>query len=90
MGGLVGVIEESQNKTNVYFPCFDGAGNIVEYIDDKGIIVTHYEYNPFGEHIVAVGDKRDDFGHRYSTRYFEDNVGLFYYGYRYYSSDLRR
>ncbi len=86
IGGLLAVV----NGTNAYFPTFDGNGNVSEYLDASGGIVAHYEYSPFGETVVATGPNASDFLHRFSTKYFDPETGLYYYGYRFYSPGVGR
>ena len=86
IGGLLSVVK----GTNAYFTAYDGNGNVSEYVDATGAIAAHYEYSPFGETIVATGPNAKDFAHRFSTKYFDDETGLSYYGYRFYSPGLGR
>ncbi len=86
IGGLLAVVQ----GTNAYFPTFDGNGNVSEYLDASGDIVAHYEYSPFGETVVSTGPMKDDFAFRFSTKYFDPDTGLYYYGYRYYNPALGR
>jgi RHS repeat-associated protein len=53
-------------------------------------ILLHYEYSPFGETIVSAGPMKDEFAFRFSTKYFDPETGLYYYGYRYYSPGVGR
>ncbi len=64
-------------------------------------LVAHYEYDPYGNVIGpdgdADGDWTDDAGPyavenpiRFSTKYWDDETGLGYWGYRYYSPALGR
>ncbi|OGV34731.1 MAG: hypothetical protein A2020_00335 [Lentisphaerae bacterium GWF2_45_14] len=82
VGGLLAV--------NNYLPCYDGNGNITSYLDNSGNTVATYEYNPFGKIICAFGTKADDFAYRFSTKYFDKETALYYYGYRYYSANVNR
>jgi len=50
----------------------------------------HYEYSPFGESIVATGPLAKENPFRFSTKYWDDETGLGYWGYRYYSPSLGR
>jgi len=75
---------------DIYFSCFDANGNITDYVDETGEIAAHYEYNPFGGITSATGDKRGDFNFRFSTKYLDTETELYYYGYRYYSTELGR
>jgi RHS repeat-associated protein len=63
-------------------------GQLVQALD--GSIAAHYEYSPFGKAIIKTGPFADNNSYRFSTRYTDDETGLVYYGYRYYSPDLGR
>lgn len=86
IGGLLCVIENG----TPYYPCFDANGNITEYVDENGTVVAHYEYSSFGKIIASSGSKKDDFHFRFSTKYYDAETGLYYYGYRYYSPEIGR
>ena len=49
-----------------------------------------YTYDAFGRTVTATGPLADTFPHRFSTKYFDPETGLYYYGYRYYSPTLMR
>ncbi len=98
IGGLLAMhisplpLGEGQGEGSTVFPCYDANGNIGQLLDasDPTDILAHYEYSPFGETIVAVGDLAKANPFRFSTKYHEDESGLVYYGYRYYNPDLGR
>jgi len=71
-----------------YFPCYDGNGNISDYVDTNGVVVAHREYDPFGRTVVSTGPMKDAFSFWFSTKYFEPWWNLYYYGYRFYSPTL--
>ena len=89
-GGVGGLLCLTENG-NEYYPSFDANGNITAYTDDTGTnVVARYEYSPFGKIIASIGAKKDDFMFRFSTKYYDTETGLYYYGFRYYSSELGR
>ena len=53
-------------------------------------IVAEYEYGPFGELIQATGKMAKEFNILFSTKYYDWETGLYYYGYRYYSPTIGR
>jgi len=56
-----------------------------ELIDSgSGANVAHYEYGPFGEVTASTGDLAVGNPFRFSTKYWDDETGLGYWGYRYY------
>jgi RHS repeat-associated protein len=52
--------------------------------------VAHYEYDAYGNVDVASGTYNADNPFRFSAKWFDDESGLGYWGYRYYSPDLGR
>ena len=87
-GGMLAVYDAGDDET--YFPLFDANGNVSEYLDSTGAAAAHYEYDPFGGTTVASGDHAADFAHRFSTKFLDAENGLYYYGYRYLSTELGR
>jgi len=90
IGGLVSVTRSTSSGTATYFPCYDGNGNITDYVDTNGVVVAHREYDAFGNTIVATGPMVNDFSFWFSTKYLDQETGLYYYGYRYYSPGMGR
>ena len=88
-GGVGGLLILSLNTTN-YFPVFDGNGNVMALVATDGTVDAEYEYGPFGEVMKADGDAADDNPFRFSTKYWDTEPGLYYYGRRYYSPSLGR
>jgi RHS repeat-associated protein len=86
VGGLLAVDIGGQ----LYFPCYDNNGNVTEYVDASGAVRARYEYSPFGKITAQSGDLADMFRFRFSTKYYDIETGLYYYGYRYYSPELGR
>jgi RHS repeat-associated protein len=83
VGGLLAVAIHDQ-QSSIYYPTYDGNGNVSEYLDATGAIVAHYEYDPFGRIVVESGSQAADFAHRFSTKPVDSVTGLLYYGYRWY------
>jgi len=71
-------------------PCYDNNGNIVRYLDANGNTVAQYTYDAFGRIAAQSGALADTFRMRFSTKYFESETGLYYYGYRFYAPTLMR
>lgn len=74
----------------VYVPCYDSNGNITHYLDSNGSTAAQYIYDTFGNLILQSGSLADFFRHRFSTKYFDVETGLYYYGYRFYHPCLMR
>jgi RHS repeat-associated protein len=60
------------------------------YLSETGEVVASYEYDAFGRTIAQSGPMADVFPFRFSTKYYDSETGLYYYGRRYYSPDLGR
>ena len=73
-----------------YFPLYDNNGNVTDYVSETGEVVASYEYDAFGRTIDKSGPMADVFPFRFSTKYYDAETGLYYYGYRYYSPELGR
>ena len=86
VGGLVAVSVDG----DYYFPGYDNNGNVIGYWNEDGEIVAEYAYDAFGNTIYEDGDMADFFPHRFSTKYYDSETDLYYYGYRYYSPSLGR
>ncbi len=88
VGGLLMIKEGSK----VYFPGYDGIGNVSGLVDSAdGSLDAKYEYGAFGEPLRVGGTAiADDNPFRFSTKYLDSESGLIYYGFRYYSPSLGR
>ena len=88
-GGVGGLLFEKRNGA-IYIPCYDANGNITTYVDTNGTVRAYRQFDAFGNTIAKGGDMVDVFHFWFSTKYFDHDTGLFYYGYRYYSPTLQR
>ena len=59
----------------------------VTYVDNSGNVQAHYTYEAFGKTVSQTGAK-DDFRIRFSSKYLDDETGLYFYGYGYYTPAL--
>jgi hypothetical protein len=75
----------SNSQTSIYYPTYDGNGNISEHLDETGAVAAHIEYNPFGNTVVNT-DTINQFAYRFSTKPLDQATGLYYYTYRWYDS----
>ncbi|WP_288610974.1 RHS repeat-associated core domain-containing protein [uncultured Victivallis sp.] len=66
----------------------DGNKNILAVRDSNGTDLSNYTYTPFGT--VENPEDSDDNPFRFSSEYCDDETGLVYYNYRYYSPELGR
>ena len=87
VGGLLAVVRSNSNSNSaLYFPTYDANGNISEYVSTNGEIVAHYDYSPFGEPLVAVGDLAATFTHQFSTKPYDTILQISSCELRHYSS----
>ena len=86
VGGLLYLTVDDE----IYIPCYDNNGNITQYLDVNGYSVASYAYDSFGGIIMKSGPLADFFRHRFSTKYFDAETDLYYYGYRFYSTEFMR
>jgi|GEM_PF-1444022 len=87
IGGLTGIAELSNNTaTNFHFAGYDGNGNVSLLVRaSDGAVSARYEYSPFGQLIRSTGVMAKNNPFRFSTKYWDDETDLVYYGYRYYT-----
>jgi RHS repeat-associated protein len=88
IGGLVTIINHITGKR--YYPLYDTMGNVTELTDETGAVVARYRYSAYGKLIEESGVAAGECSFRFSTKYWDAEVGLYWYGYRYYSAELGR
>ena len=100
VGGLLAIEEKTGTHQGIYYPLYDGNGNITQIIEkgtipdpnnpslSEATVKAHYEYDPFGN--LTENQDKDGTGYhavnpfKFSTKYHDQETGLYYYGYRYY------
>ncbi len=87
-GGVGGLLMASISGTNC-FAAYDGNGNITSLINagDKSL-AARYEYSPYGELIRATGLLARQNPFRFSSKYWDEESGLIYYGLRCYNPNF--
>jgi RHS repeat-associated protein len=91
VGGLLTMRVHTGPLAGTYFYCYDGNGNITALVNAAdGSIAAQYEYGPFGQLLRATGPLAFVNPFRFSTKYQDDETGLYYYGYRYYNPNTGR
>lgn len=92
VGGLLAIEEESGTYAGLHFPAYDGNGNVVAILDDStGDDEAWYVYDGFGQDFdKSTTGYTTENPMRFSTKYFDRETGLYYYGYRYYQPDTGR
>jgi RHS repeat-associated protein len=89
IGGLIASVDTGTNK--MYYYLYDANGNVGQLIDSvDGSLTAHYEYDPYGNITVKSGSYADANPYRFSSKYFDQETGLLYYGYRFYAAALGR
>jgi RHS repeat-associated protein len=90
-GGVGALVQLTDHTTNaIYFPTYDGNGNVAALLGADGAVAAKYEYSPFGELLRCEGSYAQSNPFRFSTKFTDDESGLVYYGARYYSPSLGR
>jgi RHS repeat-associated protein len=82
VGGLLAV-QIQYPQSSIYYPSYDGNGNVSDYLGSDGTISVHFEYDPFGNTTIN-SDATGLFGYRFGTKHLDLETCLYYYGYRYY------
>jgi RHS repeat-associated protein len=101
VGGLLALEDVADpndpNDNLSYVYLYDGNGNVGQLVDlnhdpndPAGAIVASYEYDPYGNVTAKSGDYADANPFRFSTKYWDDETGLGYWGQRYYNPALGR
>jgi RHS repeat-associated protein len=87
--GFAGSSSISSLYGSYYF--YDSNGNVGQFINGTDSeILSHYEYDSYGNSIAAYSVMADINPYQFSTKYYDAEFGLYYYGYRYYSPELGR
>jgi len=89
-GGIGGLITATFDSSNTVFYVHDANGNVTELLDDSGATVAEYVYDPFGATVSMTGTMATQNVYRFSSKCFDEETGLYYYGYRYYSPTTGR
>ena len=91
VGGLVSMRVYGGANAGTYFYCYDGNGNVAALVNaGNGSTAAQYEYGPFGEVIRATGPMAKVNPFMFSTKFYDWETGLYYYGYRYYNPSTGR
>jgi RHS repeat-associated protein len=91
VGGLLWVLEAPTGANAAHYTAYDGNGNVMGLVNaTDGTWSARYEYGPFGEVVRATGTMAAANPFRWSTKIQDEDSGLNYYGYRYYSPGVGR
>ena len=78
----------SQNAHAFYHA--DGNGNITAMVNTNGIVVARYNYDPYGNLLGMSGPLAEKNTYRFSSKEWNGNAGLYYYGFRFYEPNVQR
>ena len=85
VGGLL-MVDDRASGAGLHFVGYEGNGNVALLVHaGYGTVNGQYEYGPYGEPIRGTEYMAKLNPFRFSTKYTDDETGLLYYGYRYYS-----
>jgi len=88
-GGVGGLLSASFNGINVFY-AYDANGNVSDVVDSSGLILAHYEYDPFGNKTQSTGTFANINPWQFSTKYWESETQLLHYQLRPYIPSLGR
>ncbi|MCG8409639.1 MAG: RHS repeat-associated core domain-containing protein [Phycisphaerales bacterium] len=98
IGGLLavqdtdGTVVTTDDTPYLYF--YDGHGNVGQLMDFSDTqtltIAAHYEYDPYGNALVTTGSYASTSPFQFSTKYFDEETGFYYYNNRFYTLRLGR
>jgi RHS repeat-associated protein len=90
VGGLLMCTFNGSSFTNC-FAGYSGSGNVTALLDGTGgAIQARYDYGPFGTLIRSTGRLCKQNPFRFSTKFWDQESGLIYYNYRFYSPGMGR
>ena len=75
---------------NTYYYILNLQGDVVQIIDEAGVLQAEYIYSPWGEIISAEGDLAEVNPLRYRGYYYDSETGFYYLQSRYYDPANRR
>jgi RHS repeat-associated protein len=81
------VVDES--GTQMAFT-YDANGNVGQLVDEQGGVVARYEYDAFGQTLVAAGSAAEENAYRFSTKMVDVETGLVGFEHRHYLPGVGR
>jgi RHS repeat-associated protein len=95
-GGIGGLLarsdydQEIPGSPTMAFYHADGNGNVTAMIYPDQQVAAKYIYDPFGNMLAMSGPLANLNKYRFSSKEWEGNAGLYYYGYRFYDPCSQR
>jgi len=86
-GGIGHLLDLNQGGTH-YSYLYDGKGNVTGLLDRAEQVATTYQYDPFGIPLAVLGSLNQPM--QFSTKPYDAETGLSYYGFRFYSPHMGR
>jgi RHS repeat-associated protein len=92
MGGGIGGLLNLRQNGNDYYYLYDGKGNVTSVIDVNQNVVASYAYDPFGVPMktTLAQNFSSDQPFKFSTKQYDAETGLSYFGFRFYDPTLGR
>ncbi|MEW6249581.1 MAG: RHS repeat-associated core domain-containing protein [Planctomycetota bacterium] len=94
IGGLLALEEYQATGGNLTFTyCYDTNGNLGQMLNPAQptlVLAAQYRYDPYGDIVASAGAYAQTNPWRFSTKWTDEGLGLYYYGYRWYSPGLGR
>ena len=87
VGGLLTRIDKDQQTAHY---TYDNRGNVSQLINNDGTIISTYQYDPYGNLLSGSNQTKDQNPFRFSTKYHDNDLNLYNYGYRHYSPNNRQ
>jgi RHS repeat-associated protein len=91
-GGAGGLLTVKTVNANPLFVAYDGNGNVSSLVDGTtGTNAAQFVYGPFGELLqISPPTTTNSCPIRFSSKYYDDETDLAYYGYRYFNPNEGR
>lgn len=80
---------QPSTSPHAYYHC-DGNGNVTALVSTNGIMLARYSYDPYGNLLGLSGPLAEANRYRFSSKEWNGNAGVYYYGYRFYDGGLQR
>ena len=88
VGGGVGALLAIKEGSSTHYPLYDYRGNVNQIIDAEATVKAVYQYDAFGKLAQKTGSYESEF--QFSTKRYDAQTGLAYFGYRYYLPEQMR